>query len=397
MMYEDNYIATFGPTGYEKLKAEQKELDDNTEWEKVSSQMLFSPLDTPMDVQIKFTSGSNRIPYDLLADTAENAKLLLHYDGKEFCVRDCAMASIERTTKAGEGVMRADKDDQADILTRLMKKVRGESQVLIRAGKASAILSTRYEYMPITKLLEICDSLQDSFGEAEFLGGEVNHALTVAQFRFPKAAHKTTIVYNAALAAAGRTSGTVIPVVEFRSSDTSGESATLYPYLQLSPGHLFPIGEGIKVPHIPPLEFNANTGERLTCMEKFQQEAATLFAKLEYDIKDLIPKMLNVKIDYPANTFIGLCKYAGVPQKWGGSIEEEIRLDWPNGSDCTFLDIYECLTQATAYAIRDGLKPHSARILTLEEGISKVARNPHCWRKYDLPGTVAWSQNISNR
>lgn len=396
MMIEDSYIATFGPAGYAALKEEQKKLDAQTSWDTVSSRMNFSPLDSPMDVQDRISSQDNTIPLDLLYDTAENAKLILHYDGKEYCLRDCALPSIERTTKAGEGVMRADKDDQADILTRLMKKVRGESKVIIRAGKASAVLSTRYEYMPITTLLEICDSLQDSFGPAEFIGGEVNHALTVTQYRFPQAAKQATATYNAALALAGRKSGTVVPVVEFRSSDTSGESATLLPYLQLSPGHLFPVGEGVKVPHVPPLEYD-NDGNRLTCMDKFKQEAATLFAKLEYDIKVLIPKMLSVRIDHPVNTFIGLCKYAGIPQKWGGLIEEDVRMDWPDGSDCTFLDMYEALTQATAYAIRDGLKPHSARILTLEEGISKVARNQHSWKKYDLPGTVAWSQSVSNR
>lgn len=396
-MYEDCYVATFGCNNYAELKAEQKKLEAETSWETDVKSMFLTALDSPMEALSKSTDPANSIPREILFDTAENTQMIINYHGKEVCLRDCAMPSLLTTAGiSGSGVFRVKARERAAGLTAWLTGSREHSQIMTRAGKVSAILSSRYEYMPISEMLDVCDSLQDSFGPAEFIGGEVNHAMTVAQYRFPQSAKMATEAYNKALLAAGRSSGTVIPVIEFRSSDTSGESATMLTYLQLKPGHLFPIGGGIKVPHIPPLEFDAN-GNRLSCMDKFKKETATLFAKLEYDIKELIPKMLDVKIDYPANTFIGLCKYALIPQKWGGLIEEELRSDWPDGSDCTFLDVYEAMTQATAYAIKDGLKPHSARILNLEEGISKVARNQHCWKKYDLPGTVAWSVNVPTR
>lgn len=392
-MYEDSYLSTFGPNSYAEMKAEQKKLEADTSWEPGVKAMVVTAIETPMDAMAKCADPTNTIPQNILMDTVEYTHLILNYHGKEACLRDCAMPSLLSTAGfSGPGLARVVPTQQAISLTALLTGSRESSQVMTRAGKVSAILSAHYEYMPISRLLDICDSLQATFGPASFIGGEVNHSMTVAQYRYPNAAKAATDAYNAALATAGRSSGEVIPVVEFRSSDTTGEAATLLPYLQLKPGHLFPIGEGIKVTHIPPLEYDAN-GNRLTCMEKFKQEAATLFSKMEYDIMDLVPKMLNVQIEHPANTFIGLCKYAGVPQKWGGIIEEEVRSDWPDGSDCTFLDIYEALTQATAYAIKDGLKPHSARILNLEEGISKVARNQASWKKYDLPGTVAWSNS----
>lgn len=396
-MYEDCYVATFGCNNYAEMKAEQKKLEAESSWEYDVKSMYVTHLEDPMDAMAKSTTPGNSIPREILMDTVENTSLILNYNGKEACLRDCAMTSLLTTAgESGNGFNRVSSKNQAVCLTALLTGSRERSQILTRAGKVSAVLSSRYEYMPISQLMDICDGLEQSFGDAEFIGGEVNHSMTVAQYRYPQAAKTATTAYNAALAAAGRTSGEVIPVVEFRSSDTSGESATLLTYLQIRPGHLFPIGEGVKVAHIPPLEFDAN-GTRLTCMDKFRQESELLFSKLEYDITVIIPKMLDVKIDYPANTFIGLCKYALIPQKWGGLIEEEIRADWPDGSDCTFLDIYEALTQATAHAIKDGLKPHSARILNLEEGISKVARNQNCWKKYDLPGTVAWSNVTLNR
>lgn len=396
-MYEDCYVATFGCNHYAEMKAEQKKLEAESSWENDVKSMFVTHLEDPMDAIAKSTAPSNSIPREILMDTVENTSLILNYNGKEACLRDCAMTSLLTTAgESGNGFNRVSSKNQAVCLTALLTGCRERSSILTRAGKVSAVLSSRYEYMPISELLDICDGLERSFGRAEFIGGEVNHSMTVAQYRYPQAAKTATAAYNAALAAVGRSSGEVIPVVEFRSSDTSGESATLLTYLQIRPGHLFPIGEGVKVAHIPPLEFDGN-GNRMTCMNKFRQESEVLFSKLEYDITVIIPKMLDVKIDYPANTFIGLCKYALIPQKWGGLIEEEIRADWPDGSDCTFLDIYEALTQATAYAIKDGLKPHSARILNLEEGISKVARNQNCWKKYDLPGTVAWSNTAANR
>ena len=128
-------------------------------------------------------------------------------------------------------------------------------------------------------------------------------------------------------------------------------------------------------------------------MDKFREEAALLFSKMEYDIDTELPKMLDTKIDYPGNTFVGLCKYALIPQKWGGLVEEEVRMSYPDGSDCCFLDIYEALASCTAKAVEGGFEPFSQRVLDLEEGISKVLRNRSSWKKYDLPGTVAWSQN----
>lgn len=59
-----------------------------------------------------------------------------------------------------------------------------------------------------------------------------------------------------------------------------------------------------------------------------------------------------------------------------------------------YLSLYEALTEVTAMAIRDGLTPYSSRVLDLEEGISKVSRNKAAWTKYDLPGTVAWTQKV---
>lgn len=390
-MHKDDFFRSFSAGGYSDLKQAQHELEQQTSWEEdVTDLVVTSVGEEQMDVEIRLSDPRNSIPREILMDTFDNSGIMLNYAGKEACIRDCAMPSLLSTAGvSGLGISRVKKEQLSVGLTAFLTGCREKSQIMTRAGKVAAVLSSQYQYMPGTSLLRICDNLEHTFGPATFVCGAVTHSLTSAEFEFHASAAKITAAYNAALINAGKpANSTLVPVVQFRASDTSSEAAKLITYLKLGPAQLLPIG-GIKVTHIPPLEYI--NGRRMTCIEKFEQEADLLFAKMEYDVADLIPKMLATKIEHPRNTFIGLCKYAGIPQKWGGLIEEDIRSDWPDGSDCTFLDVYEEMTRATALAVKDGFLPHSKRVLDLEEGISKVARNRASWKKFDLPGTVAWS------
>ena len=390
-LYQDDYLACFtGDAQYADMKQAQAELETESSWEDGVSGFAVKPLATPMDAELVFTDPLNTIPKEILLDTADNAGIMLTYQGKEICLRSCALPSLQTTAGiTGPGLGRAEKQDLATGLTAFLASARGSSKVLNRVGKVAAVLSAQYEWMPISSLLEVCDELEQQLGTPRFIGGSVSHALTVAQYEFPDAAQQITADYNNILTAYGYPqTKMMMPVVEFRASDTSGEAAKLLTYLKTG-GVMLPIG-GFSVVHIPPKEYHAN-GLRLTCMDKFRQEAATVYSKMQYDISDSLPKMLETKISYPGNCFVGLCKYANVPQKWGGQIETEIRSNYPDGSDCCFLDIYEALASVTALAIADNYKPYSIRVLELEEGICKVMKNRGSWTKYDLPGTVAWS------
>lgn len=397
-IYMDEYYRSFGHGEYDELKLAQRELESQTEWESGITSMSVSPLlreedggtGTPMDIEARLAQPWNTISRELLTDTHENSGILLCYAGKEVCLRSCALPSLQNTAGfSGPAVSRVDKFNLAKGFTSFLTGCREKSQVMTRAGKVTAVLSSHYQYMPGTELLEICDDLESTFGPAEFVGGAVSHNSTVAEFEFPASAGKISAAYSAALTNAGKPKGTLItPVVQFRVSDTSNGAAKLFTYLKLGPGQMLPVGV-VSVPHIPPLEFIND--RRITCIEKFEQEIGLLFSKMEYAIADLIPKMAAIKINHPGNAFVGLCKYAGIPQKWGGLVEEDVRFDWPDGSDCSFLDLYEEMTRVTALAVKDGFHPQSKRILELEEGICKVARNQASWKKFDLPGTVAWS------
>lgn len=390
-IYQDEFYKGFqGDSEYDAMKQIQLELESHSEWERGISDFAVTALDNPMEVEIRMLEPTNTIPKEILLDTADNAGIMLVYEGREVCLRSCALPSLAATANiSGTGISKAEKTKLAIGLTAFLSTARRNSQVLTRAGKVAAIVSADYEWMPISLLLNVCDNLQNQFGKAKFIGGSVSHSLTVAQYEYPEVSDAITDAYNSVLIAHGHSATkSLVPVIEFRASDTTGEAAKLLTYLK-SGSILYPLG-GFKVVHIPPREYHDN-GLRFTCMDKFEAEANTLFSKMEYDITDSLPRMLQTKIDHPGNCFVGLCGYANIPQKWGGRIEEEIRANYPDGSECCFLDIYEALASVTALAQEDGYESYSQRVLDLEEGICKVLRNRASWKKYDLPGTVAWS------
>lgn len=395
--YEDSYWENYSSGEYSELRKAQEALEAETSWVKDVQKISVQPLDTPMDVEIRSLTPGNKIAKDILLDTSDNSGLMITFDGQEECLRDCAMPSLLSTVEIrGVGLWRPEKAQQAIALTALLTGCRERSKVMIRSGKVSAVVSQKYAEMPISDLLDVVDNLDAYLGTPHFISGCVSHALTVAKFKYPDSAKEVTDTYSTVLAAHGRTvpaGKELIPVMEFRSSDTSGEAAKLLTFIQMGPGHLMPIGEGVRVNHVTPYEFD-QYGNRKTAMQRFEEEAQLVYSRLEYSLTDLVPAMLETPISYPANTFVGLCKKAQIPQKWGGELEEQIRSDWPDGSDCTFLDVYEYLTATTKKAIEE-TSQHSQRVLDLEEAIARVANNRALWTKYDLPGTVAWVQAIN--
>ena len=397
-LFEDAYYISFSRGEYPDLRKAQQALEDSTIWEENVAPPAITAMDSPMAAEAYFNTPGNTIPKEILLDTADNFGLMIAYNNKEACLRNCAYPSLLSTIEIrGLGLLKPEKYQQAIALTALLTGSRNYSSVMSRGGKVCAIVSPKYNHMPIPELLEITDHLDAYLGTPDFVSGCVSHALTVAKFEYPDAAKDVTDTYGKILATHGRSLAPgekLTPVVEFRSSDTTGEAAKLLTYLQISPGHLMPIGEGVRVNHVRPTDCDEN-GNRMTALEKFRQEAQLLYSRLDYDMKELFPAMLNTPIEYPVNTFIGLCKKAQIPQKWGGPVEEELRADWPDHSGCTFLDVYEYLTSTTKKALEENT-PHSERLLDLEEGIARIAHNRALWTKYDLPGTVAWVQAVNN-
>lgn len=386
-MYKDEYMEDYASCdSFDALVEGQKELENASHWVQDVRRMEVLPLDNPMEVELLANDPANRIPKDVLLDTADNAGIMLSYNGQQYCLRDCAMPSLLNTAGiSGLGIGRADKVNLATGLTAFLMGCREKSKVLHRCGKVAAILSSQYEVMPISTMLELCEGLGNSFGAMSFRGGMVSHALTVASFRFPEKAKQAAATYAAVT---GKTVE-LTPCIQFRASDTSSMAATLV-YSLAGKDISMPLGT-VKVSHIPPAERDAN-GNRVTCLAKFKEEIQNIYAKMETEIPELLADMDAHHIDNPGNAFVGLCKYANIPQRWGGIVEEMIRNDFPGRSGCSMLELFEYLCRITGMAVEDGNDPFSKRVLDLEEGILRIASNKAIWSRYDLPGTVAWSQ-----
>lgn len=390
-MKYDEFRLEFGPGEFQEFLNAQKELEANSVWIEGVKDLSASAVETGMDVLEILNQTGNQIPKDLLDDTADHSCIILNYDLRRACLRDCGMPSLQKRIGFwGPGYGWVSKNNLAVILTKAFEGVRGTSKLLLRGEKISAVLSESYAYMPVTELLDAVMDLELEFGQAEFLGGAICHDRTHAKFRFPESAQDITDAYNTLLASAGKQhKGLLTPVVEFRSSDTGVEAARLIPFLEPDSRkyNLIPLVEGISVNH--------QNSPKYSCMEKFKLESQELFAKMNSDIQSLVPAMLAHQIHYPGNAVIGICNHLRIPQKWGGLVEEDVQAMYPVG--CSFLDLFMALTEATSYAIQEGYSPQSTRIINLEEGLAKVSKNRQLWTKFDLPGTVNWITPRTNQ
>lgn len=383
-MRYDAFRLEFGPYEFQAFLDAQKDLEAQSVWIEGVKDLSAKAVETDMDVLEIFNRPDNRIGKDLLEDTADNSCIILNYDLREACLRDCAMPSLQKRIGFwGPGYGWVSKNNLAGILTKAFEGVRGTTKLLLRGEKISAVLSESYAYMPISELLDAVQELELEFGTAEFMGGAISHDRTHAKFRFPESSQDITDAYNNMMTCAGKQTAAVLtPVVEFRSSDTGVEAARLIPFLEAdsSKYNLLPLVEGISVNH--------QNSPKSTCMEKFKQEATELYSKMNSDLKSLFPAMLSHRINNPANAVIGICNHLRIPQKWGGLVEEDVRAMYPAG--CSFLDLFMALTETTSYAVQEGYSPQSMRVISLEEGLAKVSKNRQLWTKFDLPGTVNW-------
>ncbi len=382
--YQDAYLRSYNneEKGFDALKHEQKALEADSQWVSIGEFSVLPMEDESRVVEYQ-TAHGDHIPVEVLRDTTHNAGLMLSYNGTAMCLRDCAMPSLLHTIGiSGDALRRASKEVLANGLSVFNECARKESKLLLRGGKVCAVVSAKYQPMPISELLDACSKLEDNFGTLCFRGGSISHSATVAEFEFPEKANTFSKVYAAAK---GSYVGDIIPIVQFQSSDTSGAAASLRTFLKFN-GIKLPLG-GFRVTHTQKWEGK----QRTTSMSAFLKELDGVFAKMSYDINKLLPKMLETEINNPGNAFIGLCGYAKIPQKWGGSIEEDIRAQWDGYSGCTMLDLYEAMAETIYGALKEGYQPYSPRVLALEESIAKVAKNPGKWKEYDLPGTVSWS------
>ena len=120
-IHEDLWFQNYDKDEYLELRKAQKELEGETYWVHDIEKITILPLDNPMDAWNRFNSSGNSIPHEILTDTVENCGLMVNFDGREECMRDCAMPSLMSTIDVrGAGLYRPEKAEQAVALTALL-------------------------------------------------------------------------------------------------------------------------------------------------------------------------------------------------------------------------------------------------------------------------------------
>lgn len=300
-LYEDSFLKEFGPGEFPDLKKLAADMEADAQWFPIDG-CAFVAIDSPMRVQEILGDPTNlgySLPNEVLLDTAdeENAQLGVNFiNDRGVEVMECIGASALPSIYSNVAGLRGDRwnkvpaPDKAGAINHLVPTA---GTIIVRKanGKVRAMVSPKYQPMAIPELLQITENLDAYLGTAEFASGFVDHSVTVCKFLYKDIAKDITDAYRDILAMHGRTlshDAEIIPVVEFRSSDVTNNAAQLLTYLQLAPGHLMPVGEGVRVNHVAPVDFDEN-GNRKTALQKFKEDSQLIYSRLEFEMNEMLP------------------------------------------------------------------------------------------------------------
>ena len=138
-MRHDAFRMEFGPYELQDFLDTQKELEAQSMWILNVKGMSADAVANDMDVLEYISNPTNTIPKDLLEDTADNSGLVLNYDIRRSCLRDCAMPSLQKRVGLwGPGYNWLSKINLAGMLTEAFTGVRGVTKLLLRAEKTNS-------------------------------------------------------------------------------------------------------------------------------------------------------------------------------------------------------------------------------------------------------------------
>ena len=313
---------------------------------------------------------------ELIWDTMENTKLMLEVDGTFYPLRTSAMKSMLETAKiSGNALYKVKTEHLAEILNYCMEVAKGKSLLLVRAGKASAVLSSEargYGILPLDQLYkETKNAINRKFGSSMLVEGNVSHEYLKAFFKLPKN-NKALEEYKDFVNSAYDLDA-VEPGIILRSSDVGMAAATLEPVF-ICKDKYWKIGNADKLHHKP-----GNT------IESFQEMAATSFSKLDKTIEKFM-ELSKIEINHPHNAFMLACKKAKLPKKLTSEALEEFSMMVAADDISNAHDVYLGITEILFYAKRDGMS--SLDISYIDDNVSKILN--FNWSELDLPGEHSW-------
>lgn len=254
--------------------------------------------------------------------------------------------------------------DKATVLNTGYECHKNMSLILIRDEKVRAVLSGDqgdYVVLPMNELTAILKKqLENQFDKVEFLSGFASQEYTGISYKITgKKIDEMIRIYGGILMRCNIDPTQVKAAVKLVTSDVGLSGANLYPYLECPGGRSIMLGTPLSLTHKGThtiADFEANTLLLLSLFKNAEERIGLMDATPVKNIGGMIRR---------------LAKNAGLPKKqsceWAELVENS------RGGNCfqsdVFFSLYDILE---SYDADMGGLP-SARRLSLEEGISRVA------------------------
>ena len=331
--------------------------------------------------ELKVEATSAFSPKGVISEESRREALFLvkHPHFGILYMRNIAASSLlERARISGYALSRVSKEVFAEIINYCMGVATGDSLIRIADSKVSAVHGgdpKDYAVMEMLPLFEhVCDYVNQEFPGNHFVTAHFDHMMATAIWRLDGQADKLLDTYRREVAAKGLNPDGIVPALRFTTSDVGMSGANLYPiFLNGNGDRIIPLGYPIKTDHRNGVD-----------LDYFDKQLALLYARYCASIDAQI-KLLDIEIQYPATTMLGVLKKIGAPKKSSYEAQEYF-LAIHGDSPCTAYELYMQMSDVIFSAQCEGAA--GIRIAQLEE---IIARALHInWSDYDRPGTFKW-------
>lgn len=215
---------------------------------------------------------------------------------------------------------------RSKILNEGLELYTDKSLVLIRDGKATAVLSgdeADYAITPMPEIIKILDEELQYFGNTSFLRSVISHEINVIEYSIDDTAMKQQIRDSIMLTFDNKVS----VKLSLASSDVGKCSITLSPVIEID-GVDVPIGQTLSVTH---------KGTKVK--DVFRENCKKFLSSYRLNL-DMIKKLNTVCINNPASCFKNVYEALKITGYAASFKEILARIEDEHVSSCTAFDIY---------------------------------------------------------
>ena len=286
---------------------------------------------------------------EILSDTKNHTQLMLKVPGTDFPgeylpVRDCAIHTIlSRAGVKGDGLKRLDRKRYARIVNMCLQTAKGLSLIRLSDGKVAAVHGgdvTDYKILNMEQIFqETIFYLYKNYPGTKYIesSGSYDHSSATAMWEL-SGNPELVDAYQSALKQYGIKRQVYAPALRLSTSDVAAKSVTI----------------------------------------------SQIYPRYKQAIENL-EKLLEIPIEHPVNTMIGLINKLDIGKKIGSEAVDLFVAQSGEGPTNAH-EIYYALNEVLFFAACRG--SGNAQLLRLEEKLMRMLK--YDWSEFDVSGTVAW-------